>query len=139
MAQNISENDGFGKIFDGNASVECEASRTGTIHRVFPQRGRAQPNAKTRRPATRFQCNHSSGGSHMFCHRKHANLLFVRHEFESLAKYIHTESPPSQLRHSTMSILNENKKQYDLVKKTNVFQLKQNIFLVTMKHNEETV
>ena len=113
MAQNISENDGFGKIFDGNASVECEpyeASRTSTIHRIYPQRGRAQPNAKTRRPVTRFLCNHSSGGSHMFCHRKHANLLFVRHEFESLAKYIHTESPPNQLRHSTMSILNENKK-----------------------------
>ena len=92
MAQNISENDGFGKIFDGKASVECEpyeASRTGTIHRVFPQRGRGQPNAKTRRPATRFLCNHSSGGSHMFCYRKHANLLFVRHEFELLAKYIH--------------------------------------------------
>ena len=48
-AQNTSENDGFGKIFDGKASVECEASneceasRTSTIHRVFPQRGRAQP------------------------------------------------------------------------------------------------
>ena len=32
--------------------VTCEASRTSTIGGVFPQGGRDQPNAQTRRPAT---------------------------------------------------------------------------------------
>ena len=67
--------------------IVCEASRTGTIRRVFPQRGRAQPNAKTRRPTTRFLCNHIWVGFHVFCHRRHAkqpHLFFAEIRFVCL-------------------------------------------------------
>ena len=61
VEQNVAENDGF-----GNAQANVRHHAQARFTRQPLQRERAQPNAKTRRPATRFLCNHISVGFHVF-------------------------------------------------------------------------
>ena len=145
VEQNVAENDGLGKTILDNAKSYVKHHAQARFTEYFLKEGEHNP--MRRRGVQRHDFCANTVQADPTCSVTenmpiHYFLSVMRSN--SLAKYS-SESPPSQLRRSTMSILKENKKQYELVKQktshVNVFQWKLNIFwrTVQMKHNDETV